>query len=180
MSGHAQSLRQGKVGVIPTDTLYGIVASALNQDAIERVYNIKQRTPTKPPIILISSLDDLALFNITPTEGERTILYAHWPGPVSIILPCDDERFAYLHRGAHSLAFRLPDKADLCALLVESGPLIAPSANPEGLPPAITINEARAYFGDKVDFYIDSGEVAGHASHIIRIHPDGTTEDVRK
>lgn len=165
---------------MPTDTLYGIVASALRPEAVERLYQVKSRMPAKPPIILIASIDNLSLFGVVPTDAQRAMLPRWWPGPVSIILPCSNPAFDYLHRGVGSLAFRLPDKLDLQTLLAESGPLIAPSANPEGLPPATTIVEARNYFGDAVDFYIDGGVLEGRASTIIRLGADGAVEIVRK
>ena len=180
MFKEAALIREGKVGVMPTDTLYGIVASAFDHEAIERVYRVKDRMPVKPPIILISSIDDLTLFGVTATEPEMKVLSEVWPGPVSVVLSCDDEAFEYLHRGARSLAFRLPDKRDLRDFLADSGPLIAPSANLEGHPPATTIEEAKKYFGDRVDFYIDGGVIEGTASIIIRVGVDGSVETLRK
>ncbi len=173
-------LLDGGVGVVPTDTLYGIVASAFNAGAVERVYRIKDRMPVKPPIILVASIDDLARFDVTITPMELTILHHHWPGPVSVIFPCENAAFAYLHRGANSLAFRLPNDERLRAFLAKSGPLIAPSANPEGLPPAKTVAEAKGYFGDLVDFYIDDGTKEGSPSVIIRPNTDGTWDTLRK
>ena len=62
--------------------------------------------------------------------------------------------FKYLHCGTKSLAFRLPDKKSLQKILKVTGPLVAPSANPEDLPPAKTITEAKNYFGDQINFYL--------------------------
>ena len=179
MQREVNSLKKGGVGILPTDTLYGIVASALNEKAVERVYALKGRAPAKPCIILISSLSDLALFGVTLSPALQTILSTYWPGPTSIILPCVGEAFAYLHRGTHSLAFRLPKNDSLRALLQETGPLIAPSANAEGLPPATTIKEAQDYFKDKVDFYMDGGVLNNPPSSLIRISEDGAVEKLR-
>ena len=165
---------------MPTDTLYGIVASALKPEAVERIYRLKSRMPVKPPIILIASIEDLALFGVSPTPAQLKVLQTYWPGPTSIVLPCGAETFAYLHRGANSLAFRVPNDQKLQAFLHESGPLIAPSANLEGQPPAVTVAAARAYFGDAVDFYIDGGVIEGRASTIIRVSEDGEVEVLRK
>jgi len=67
------------------------------------------------------------------------------------------------------LAFRLPNKKDLINLIKKVGPLVAPSANIEGKPPAKTISQAKKYFGEKVDFYIDSGKISGPPSTLIEI-----------
>lgn len=175
----ADLLAKGKVGVIPTDTLYGIVASAMNESAVGRVYALKKRAPTKPCIILISSIADLKIFGIELTEQQKSIVNTYWPGPVSIVMSCGDDVPEYLHGGTHTLAFRLPDDEKLIAFLLESGPLIAPSANPEGLPPATTTSEARQYFGDDVDFYIDGGVRAGEPSVLVMLGADGSVEVLR-
>jgi len=162
-------LENGGVGVLPTDTLYGLVGSALSPKAVERIYRLKKRDPKKPLIILINSLADLKSFKIKIGLKTRRILAKYWPGKTSIILPCPSEEFNYLHRGGRTLAFRLPDKKDLQDLLKKTGPLVAPTANPEGLEPAKTIKEARAYFGDQVDFYLNQGRLDSSPSTLIAL-----------
>jgi L-threonylcarbamoyladenylate synthase len=78
------------------------------------------------------------------------------------------------------LGYRVPAEADLRALLKRTGPLVAPSANPEGAPPAADIAETRAYFGNQVDLYVDGGRVtANKPSRIIRFTADGASEVLR-
>ena len=160
----SEVLRSGGVGVVPTDTLYGVVACALNQSAVERVYALKGRNPTKPCIILVSGFEDLALFGTRLSERQQNALHTI-QGPVSFILPCDAPE--YLHRGTHTLAFRIPKEEKLRDFLKESGPLIAPSVNPEGSPPATTLEEARTYFENRVDFYQEGGKREGKPSNLI-------------
>lgn len=169
----SEVLARGGIAVIPTDTLYGVVASAQDEAAVERVYALKGRAPEKPCIILIASLDDLKLFGITLNDAQRAVLDRSWPGPVSVVLPCGDSVPEYLHRGTHTLAFRLPDDESLRALVQKVGPLIAPSANPQSLAPATTFAEARGYFGDRVDCYLDGGTHAGKASKLISLSETG-------
>ncbi len=159
-------LKEGAVGVVPTDTIYGLCASALKKEAVERVYKIKKRKRDKPVIVLISSLDDLAIFGIKPKPWQERILKKAWPGKVSFILPCRSKKFSYLCRGKRSLAFRLPRARDILRILKVSGPLVAPSANPEGLPPAETIAEARRYFAKKV-FYWGRGSRSSKPSTLV-------------
>lgn len=175
----AEMLKEGKIGVIPTDTLYGVVAAALNEGAVKRVYALKRRKATKPCIILIASPIDLALFDVVLTAEHKKLLSTYWPGPVSVILPCGAEVPACLHGGTRTLAFRMPNDVQLSHLLRESGPLIAPTANPEGLPPATTIEEAKKYFGDNVDFYIDGGTHVGKPSTIISFGASDSIVTVR-
>jgi L-threonylcarbamoyladenylate synthase len=160
-------LERGGVGVLPTDTIYGIVGSALKPKTVERIYRLRRRNRKKPMIILIGSIDDLKRFGVNHDSKTKEILNRFWPGKVSIILPCPSKKFAYLHRGAKTLAFRLPAKRSLREFLRKTGPLVAPSANPEGKPPAKTIREAKKYFGKKVDFYLDIGRLAGKPSKLV-------------
>jgi len=144
---------------LPTDTLYGLVGRALDKKAVERIYKLKGRNKNKPFIILISSLKDLKLFKVKHSHILKNVgmLKKIWPGKISVILPCLSKKFVYLHRGKKSLAFRLPNKKSIISILKKTGPLIAPSANPESKKPAYTITQARRYFGDKADFYVNVG-----------------------
>lgn len=173
------ALRLGKVGVIPADTIYGIVGSALNQQTVEQIYTLRKRTPTKPMIILISSIEDLTKFNLTPSRWTYELLKKIWPNPVSVILPCPNPGFEYLHRGTNTLAFRMPKHDFLQKLLKQTGPLVAPSANFEGEKPALTILEAQKYFENKVDFYIDAGKLESQPSTVIEIS-DGNIQIIRQ
>ncbi len=162
-------IKKGGVGVIPTDTIYGLVGKALSRKTVKRVYKLKQRNPKKPSIILISKIDDLRLFRIKLDENTKKFLQKYWPGKVSVILPCPYKKFSYLHRGTKTLAFRLPDYLELVSLLKKTGPLIAPSANPESEESAKTIKEAKKYFGEKVNFYVDTDRLESLPSTLISI-----------
>lgn len=165
-----QLLREGGIGVLRTDTLYGLVARADNQAAVERVYAIKKRTPSKSPIVLIDSVEQL--FDVYPPNIVAR-LHELWPGKNSIILPSENAP-TWLTRGNNSVAYRIPDDPALRQCVAQTGPLIAPSANPEGLPPAMTIDEAKAYFEKTVDFYVDGGEIADDTpSRLYRLLPEG-------
>ncbi len=163
-------LKHGGIGVMPTDTLYGIVGFAMSSDTVERIYRVKKRNTQKPLIVLISSIDDVKNFEIDNLGEEQLKVLAHyWPGPTSILLPCASSKFEYLHRGTGSIAFRVPNKKELIDLLRKTGPLVAPSANKEGEKPAATSAEARNYFGNEVDFYIDGGELNNQPSTLLKI-----------
>lgn len=176
----ANLLKNGKVGVIPTDTIYGIVESALNPDVVERIYQLRRRSSDKPFIILISQLDELVKFGIKLTKKQRDFLKRYWPNPLSVILPVEDDKFEYLHRGTKSLAFRIPKSPWLIKILKKVGPLVAPSANYEGQSPAETIDEAKKHFGDKADFYIDGGIIKSKPSTLIQLNTNGSYKILRE
>lgn len=170
----APDLHSGAVGVLPTDTIYGIVGSALNKRTVERIYRLRKRNPKKPMIILIGSVADLGMFGVRATGKAKKIVNDVWPGKVSVVMSMKTsgsavKKFAYLHRGTKTLAFRLPKPLWLRTLLRKTGPLVAPSANTEGKHPAPTILEAKKYFGDAVDFYIDVGRLVAAPSTLIEI-----------
>lgn len=166
-------LKSGKIGVMPTDTIYGIVGSALNTRTVEEIYFLRKRAKNKPFIILISSLDDLKKFGIKITAVQRDFLKKVWPNPVSVILPCPEEKFAYLHRGKKSLAFRIPRDKILERILEKAGPLVAPSANFEQEKPAETIAQAKKYFDNKIAFYVEGGKLKSKPSTVVRLYEDG-------
>ncbi len=170
-----QILMTGGVGVLATDTLYGLVGQALNPKTVERIYQLKRRQPYKPCIILISSVSDIGIFGINVSVDFKNVLQKYWPGPVSVVLSCSNLEFQYLHRGTCTLAFRIPDKPPLRKLLASTGPLIAPSANLENEPPATTIMQARKYFGDAVDFYA-GGRTKKRPSQVIQFHDNKIIE----
>lgn len=161
-------IKSGRVGVMPTDTIYGIVGSALNPDSVERIYDIRKRNKNKPMIILISSISDLDKFNTELPQMIKNKLEMLWPNPLSVIFNVKGEEFEYLHRGTNSLAYRIPNNSQLLKLISDVGPIVAPSANFEGEVPAKTINEAENYFGDEVDFYVDWGKLQSNPSTLIK------------
>lgn len=155
-----EALENGGIAVVPTDTLYGILAKASNKKAVERIYDIKGRDNDKPFIILITDYKDLEKFNIKiKDESVFQEIEKYKNKKVSFILPCVNKKFIYLHRGKNALAFRIikPKNKNLFNLIKKIGPLVAPSANPQGLAPAKNRKEARMYFGKKVDAYVCSG-----------------------
>jgi L-threonylcarbamoyladenylate synthase len=159
----------GAVGVLPTDTVYGLVARAADPVAVKRLYDLKLREG-KPGTIIAASIEQLEALGL-----KRRYLKAveqFWPGAVSVIIPCGPE-LEYLHEGKNSLAVRIPDDGNLRKLLARTGALLTSSANHPGKPVAMTVEEARKYFDDKVDFYEDGGDLSDRQpSTIIRIVDD--------
>ncbi len=164
----ASLIKKGSVGVIPTDTIYGISASALIEEAVENIYQLKNRTPEKPMIVLIDSEKWLDYFGVKTTKKEKEFLSKVWPGKVSVIFDCFEKKFNYLHRKTNSLAFRVPASKEVRFFLNHSGPVVSSSANIEGFSPAQTISEAKRYFKEKV-FYLDVGRIESSSSTLVKI-----------
>jgi tRNA threonylcarbamoyl adenosine modification protein (Sua5/YciO/YrdC/YwlC family) len=154
-SGLIPLITIGAVGVIPTDTVYGLVARAADEAAIIRLYATKPRA-ILPGTIIAASVEDLAALGFS---SEQLQAVAHfWPAPLSVVLDAGAIPH-YLKQQRDSLAVRIPDSAALRELLQKTGPLMTTSANAPGQPTATTIEEACDYFGDAVDYYVDTGNL---------------------
>lgn len=165
----SDALTHGAVGVVPSDTVYGIMASAQDVAAVARLYGLKQRDQNPGTLIAanIAQLEALGLKSRYLRSVEQ-----YWPNPLSVIIPCGDE-LAYLHLGKSSLAVRIPADETLRALLARTGPLLTTSANYPGELVAKNFAEAHGYFADQVDFYVDAGDLGIRpASTIIRVVDD--------
>jgi L-threonylcarbamoyladenylate synthase len=148
----ARILKQGGIVASPTDTLYGLLAIALDRSAIERIYELKRRPKDKRLVHLIASRDWLSFFG-SPAVPER--FAALWPGPLTLVLPNTNRD---LPAAGDTVAVRWPDHALLADILARVGtPLVAPSANLSDLPPARSADEIEATFPSGLDLILDGG-----------------------
>ncbi len=151
----AEIIRGGGVGIIPTDTVYGLVGSATNKTAIEKLYTLKSRE-RQPGTTIGASVDQLRTLGFP--DHMLVIAHRYWPNAISVemtteLLP------DYLKAGQTRMAARIPNHPDLLELLAHTGPLMTTSANTPKAPTSRTIDEAVAYFGNEVDFYVDAGDL---------------------
>jgi tRNA threonylcarbamoyl adenosine modification protein (Sua5/YciO/YrdC/YwlC family) len=161
---------EGAIGVIPTDTVYGVVAKASDQAAVARLYELKKREQ-KPGTLIAASIEQLEELGLKHRYLKAVEQF--WPGAVSVVIPAANPELKYLHQGKMSLAVRIPDQKDLLNVLRKTGPLVTSSANQPGEPTATSIKQAKDYFDDRVDFYIDAGDLSHQQpSTIIRILDD--------
>ena len=163
-------LKHGAIGVIPTDTVYGLVCMAENEKAVERLYNLKKRKK-KPGTIIAASIDQLVQLGMRYRYLKAVEDY--WPNAISVEIPFSEPSRNYLRQSLPRQAIRIPKGKSLQKLLEETGPLLTTSANAPGEPVANSLAEAQKYFGGKVDFYVDGGDLSGRKpSTIIRIIDD--------
>ncbi|MCA9334227.1 L-threonylcarbamoyladenylate synthase [Candidatus Saccharibacteria bacterium] len=163
----AKLINDGAVGVLPTDTIYGLVASAGNKSAVSKLYALKARAH-KPGTGIASSTDQLVELGIP--KRYLSAVEQYWPGPVSVEIPHD---ISYLNQDTGRQAFRVVSDEAIKGLLEKTGPLVTSSANDPGQPPAVNLKQAKDYFGDKVDFYVEGGDLSGRPpSTIIRVIDD--------
>lgn len=159
----------GGVGVLPTDTVYGLAARADDKQAVARLYALKHREH-KPGTIVAANINQLVQLGIK--KRYLTAAEQWWPNPLSVVIPTG-EMLEYLHQGLDSMPIRIPKDEQLQAILAKTGPLITSSANAPGEPTAESVEEAYKYFGDTVDFYVDGGDMSGRPpSTLIRVVDD--------
>lgn len=166
----AEHIKNGDVAVLPTDTLYGISASAFNKEAVQEIYKIKEREQDKPFIILVSKIEEIEEFGINIDLENKKLLLKNWPAPLSVVFECPNEAFSYLHRKTKSLAFRIPAYNELLDLLKLTGPITSTTVNISGEPAITNIQDAINKFGDKIDLYVDlDKDLNGKPSTVIKI-----------
>lgn len=160
---------QGNVGVLPVDTVYGLVGRAADEQAVAKLYALKQREH-KPGTVIAASVEQLAELGV-PKRYLSAVKHL-WPNPLSVEIPLGD-RLTYLHQDTGRQAYRVVADERVRAILEQTGPLVTSSANQPGEPGSVTVQQAIDYFGDQVDFYVDGGDMSDSLpSTIIRIVDD--------
>lgn len=128
----AEILKNGGVGVFPTDTAYGIGCRIDDEKAVGRLFKLRKRSETKAVPVLVSSVDMAKKYwESTPEEVAKELVSKYWPGALTIILRCNKEKVPDLVRGGgDTLGLRMPDNEVLLKIIEEVGvPIVGTSAN---------------------------------------------------
>jgi L-threonylcarbamoyladenylate synthase len=163
IEGVSDTLLNGGVVALPTDTVYGLAADATNVAAVRRLYELKGRSADHPIALLISEMQMLR--HISPDRGEslRAFLGEYWPGPLTVILSKYRGAFAAAAPG-HTVGVRMPNhNVTLAVISLLRRPLAVTSANLSGESPAVAAEQVRAAFGQRLDLIVDAGPAAGSA-----------------
>lgn len=155
----AQKIKNGGIVVFPTETVYGVGASAYNPNAVIRIYEIKERPKFDPLIVHISRLGDLKKITTEIDSRCEILIERFWPGPLTLVLNKSPIVPEIVTAGLDTIAVRMPDHKIALELITESGvPIAAPSANMFGrLSPTIAEHVIKQ-LGEKVDIIIDGGK----------------------
>lgn len=153
----AAALQDGDLVVVPTDTVYAVVADAFQRSATQRLLGAKGRGRQVPLSLLIRNPRQvIGLANDVPEAAER-LMASYWPGPVALVLPVQPEMPWELGKTAGAITLRMPAHDLLLAIAAEVGPLACSAANRRDQPPPTSVDQARAQMGDGVDLFIDGG-----------------------
>lgn len=151
----ASMINDGGVGVIPTDTIYGLVAKIDHPTAVTKMYQLKARE-LQPGTVIAGSTEQLKAIGFPESHLEKV---RHlWPNAVSVVLPADNIA-DYVKSPRTDLPVRIPNYQQLLNLLAQTGPLMTTSANHPGQPHSTSIDDVVGYFDDKLDFMVNIGEI---------------------
>ncbi len=159
----AEIVKDGGVVAMPTETVYGLAADALNGDAVKKIFKAKGRPADNPLIVHISHVDDIERLNLVADFPEKAKALAEkfWPGPLTMIMKKSDIIPDEVSAGLDTVALRLPSHTVARVLIRESGTaLAAPSANRSGSPSPTTASHVIDDLDGEIDAVIDGGMCA--------------------
>ena len=184
----ANIIKNGEIVIFPTETVYGIGTNGLNENAVEKLYNIKKRPKNKPISLLVSDIKMIENITKNITDLEYELINKFFPGPFTIILKRKKVIPDIVTANKDTVGVRMPE-GEIARKLVEYAgvPIAAPSANISGKPSGITLEEVQKEFQGKVDYMINEGkaklaiastivQVIDNIPHILRQGPISAKE----
>jgi len=153
-------IRRGGLVAFPTETVYGLGADALNQQAVKNIFSAKERPADNPLIVHVSCIDEVKCVAKNTPEIAQVLMDAFWPGPLTLVLPRKNIVPDVTTGGLDTVAVRMPDHPVALGLIREAGvPIAAPSANTSGKPSPTTAQHVMDDLGGRIDMIIDGGRV---------------------
>ena len=162
-----QELEKGGAVVLPTETVYGLFAKALDEKAVDHVYQIKRRPRDKALNLNVAHLDDILNFSKNQPPYLQKLVDSFLPGPLTILLEANDKVPYWVNSDLTTVGFRIPSHPVTLELIREFGPLIGPSANISGQDSGVTYKEILQDFNQNVLGLEDDAFLTGQDSTII-------------
>lgn len=170
-------IKNGGVGVVPTDTIYGVVGTVFDSEVVERIKKAKGRDETKRYIVLVGRADQLPDLGIYLSEKQLKAVKKLWENPISVDLHCDNT-VDHISGNYGSIAVRMPKPMWLRNFLTTTGPIIATSANVSGMQTPNDIKEIQTMLPG-LDFYLE-GPTGTIPSRLARLDSDGSIEWLKR
>jgi L-threonylcarbamoyladenylate synthase len=164
-------IKEGGLVAFPTETVYGVGANALNEEAVKKLFEIKKRPPDKPLSLLIGRKEDLGQYVEELPEVARALIEVFWPGPLTVVLKASSLIPGIMKNENNTVGIRLPDCRVAREIVRVSGvPLACPSANLSGSASPTRAEEVIKELGGKIDLLLDGGETRiGVASTVLDV-----------
>ncbi|HEL2054825.1 TPA: threonylcarbamoyl-AMP synthase [Streptococcus suis] len=160
-------LENGGAVILPTETVYGLFAQALNEEAVNHVYQLKQRPRDKAMNLNVSNLNDIYFFSQNPPHYLEKLYNRFMPGPLTIILKANEKVPFWVNSGLDTVGFRLPKHEKTLRLISETGPLIGPSANVSGQESGKEFTKLLSQFSEKLEGIANDEALTGIDSTIL-------------
>lgn len=155
-------LEAGGVLAVPTETFYALAAHPFKEEALTRLFALKERPEEKPVLVLVSGPEMLTQVAREIPEAAKNLMACFWPGPLTIIFPARDNLPQLLTGGTGTIAVRQPRHDVTLRLLAALGfPVTGTSANRSGQPPLAAAEAVAAEFRDRVELILDAGPCPG-------------------
>lgn len=156
----ANTIRNGGLVAFPTETVYGLGANALDEEAVQKIFIAKNRPADNPIIVHIADIDDLYMLTEEIPDDALELVSRFWPGPLTLLLKKSELVPDITTAGLDTVAVRMPNHPVALMLIKESNvPIAAPSANISGKPSPTTAEHVIKDLDGKIDVIIDGGEV---------------------
>jgi L-threonylcarbamoyladenylate synthase len=163
----AEAVKNGRLVVVPTDTVYGVGADAFDSAAVAALLSAKGRGRDMPVPVLVGSWHTIDGLALAVPQAARDLIRAFWPGALSLVVRQAPSLQWDLGDARGTVMLRMPLHPVAIELLREVGPMAVSSANVSGSPPAVDVGDARGQLGDLVDVYLDAGPAAQQAASTI-------------
>ncbi|WP_225750374.1 L-threonylcarbamoyladenylate synthase [Streptococcus sp. Marseille-Q4154] len=167
-----QELEKGGAVVLPTETVYGLFAKALDEEAVDHVYQLKRRPRDKALNLNVASLDDILNFSKNQPPYLQKLCDSFLPGPLTIILEANDKVPYWVNSDLTTVGFRMPSHPITLELICEFGPLIGPSANISGHTSGVSFKEILKDLDKEVLGIEDDAFLTGQDSTILDLSSD--------
>lgn len=162
-----QLLAQGQALVLPTETVYGLFSLALSEEAVNHVYELKERPRDKAMNLNVASLEDIYRYSKDHPTYLDELYQAFLPGPLTLILKANERVPNWINSGLKTVGFRVPAYEPTLELIAEFGPLIGPSANKSGLQSGTHFQAIMEQFGGQLEGISDDRVISGQDSTIL-------------
>lgn len=163
-------INNGRIAVVPTDTVYGIIGDALNMDVIHKVYEVKKRNYSKPLILMVSSIKMLEEYVDSINELERKLINRYWPGKLTILFKKNERINDLITSGSDLVGIRFPDNKELIELMEKlNKPLISTSCNISSKDVITSIDMLEEDISKYVSYVYDGGILSDTSSTIVKV-----------
>lgn len=167
MANLKEILENGGAVILPTETVYGLFAQAMNEAAVEHVYQLKRRPKDKAMNLNVADLETILAFSKNQPSYLKTLYEAFLPGPLTIILQANDRVPAWINSGLSTIGFRIPNHPKTLELIQQTGPLIGSSANISGRESGKIFADIKTQFNNEVTGLADDAALTGVDSTIL-------------